>query len=408
MDYYGNWDQDLASVQVLSDFSHGLDQTFGYNNANTSTGSGGGGGGQYVSSQTAISDGSNLSFSAGPSGINNISEFDGGHNNNLGTTIDFNAYLANYLSVYQGEPIEYTKSLYQQPPQQQHQQQQHHQELHQQQHNTTTITHYPNHVNNGPSITNSSLPMQPHHKTNSYLIATPTIISSPIWQTTAPATSNNDNIKQYNGLESAPSSTASLLSPASISTPASLSMPSPPTSTAIALQTCDKCHKKFNNKRSLTKHLKDDHNERTKKHACTLCPYRDDTKGGLRTHFQANHAGEKPHKCDKCQFATSDHNSFRRHKLRHDGLYPYNCPFCAYKSIQSCSYKDHLKKQHRQHADIESYLFSCENCGFTTISRAKLNSHRASCNKSDVENQSGTSSSDDSSTGSVPAIVENN
>lgn len=56
--------------------------------------------------------------------------------------------------------------------------------------------------------------------------------------------------------------------------------------------------------------------------------------------------GEKPFSCDQCSYSTGDHNSLRRHKLRHLKLKPYNCNLCNYACIQSSTYKVHLKNKH--------------------------------------------------------------
>ncbi|MPC66675.1 Zinc finger protein 407 [Portunus trituberculatus] len=56
--------------------------------------------------------------------------------------------------------------------------------------------------------------------------------------------------------------------------------------------------------------------------------------------------GEKPFACEKCKYRTSDHNSLRRHKMQHSGVRPYRCPYCDYASIQSTTFKVHLKDKH--------------------------------------------------------------
>lgn len=41
-----------------------------------------------------------------------------------------------------------------------------------------------------------------------------------------------------------------------------------------------------------------------------------------------------PYRCDLCEYVTADHNSMRRHRMRHTGDKPYQCPHCTYACIQ--------------------------------------------------------------------------
>ncbi|KAH0617860.1 hypothetical protein JD844_016514 [Phrynosoma platyrhinos] len=42
-------------------------------------------------------------------------------------------------------------------------------------------------------------------------------------------------------------------------------------------------------------------------------------------------SGEKPFKCDECNFASTTQSHLTRHKRVHTGEKPYRCPWCDYR-----------------------------------------------------------------------------
>lgn len=92
--------------------------------------------------------------------------------------------------------------------------------------------------------------------------------------------------------------------------------------------------------------------------------------------------GEKPFECDACDYTTADHNSLRRHKLRHSGEKPYKCAHCDYSCIQSSTYKVHLKTKH---PGLEkNFVFVCCECQFRSVSKDVYMLHLASIHKKNV------------------------
>lgn len=93
-------------------------------------------------------------------------------------------------------------------------------------------------------------------------------------------------------------------------------------------------------------------------------------------------SGEKPFVCDACDYQTADHNSLRRHKLRHSGVKPYKCAHCDYACIQSSTYKVHLKTKH---PGLEKDLmFVCPDCQFKSVNKEMYMNHLANVHKQKV------------------------
>ena len=96
-------------------------------------------------------------------------------------------------------------------------------------------------------------------------------------------------------------------------------------------------------------------------------------------HIRSRHTLEKPYVCtfENCSYRTADHNSFRRHNLRHSGGHKYKCPYddCDYTSIQSSTYKMHLKNKHPDASNTDGLVHKCSKCSFKTVSSNIYESH---------------------------------
>ena len=62
---------------------------------------------------------------------------------------------------------------------------------------------------------------------------------------------------------------------------------------------------------------------------CDICDYSCPRKGNLNRHVQSFHDGKKPFKCDICNYSCSLKNHLNKHVGSvHEGKKPYQCEFC--------------------------------------------------------------------------------
>lgn len=99
---------------------------------------------------------------------------------------------------------------------------------------------------------------------------------------------------------------------------------------------CPDCGSTFSQQKTLREHCCKKGESSLK---CAICEKLMSSKSSLKLHLLTHSDGEKRYKCQNCDYATNDHNAFRRHRMGHENRKMYECSFCPYKSVQSVAYQ---------------------------------------------------------------------
>lgn len=195
---------------------------------------------------------------------------------------------------------------------------------------------------------------------------------------------------------------------------------------------CTKCSEKFIHMSSLTRHIRQMHNDwltlddaenaecpickkvylrssldtHIKSHSgnrpftCTICKREFTTQWNLKLHRWTHEARtNKPFKCDQCQGAFIRQSDFVAHMNSHKSIRPYTCNYCGAKFIRKYNCQRHVKehenektftctvcgksfhrsyylKDHmRMHSGLRPY--TCHVCGKTSTTKSNHNKHVA-------------------------------
>ena len=91
--------------------------------------------------------------------------------------------------------------------------------------------------------------------------------------------------------------------------------------------------------------------------------------GSLLSHLMT-HSGDKPHKCDRCEYSATRNADLVIHQRRHAGERPFYCTNCSYKTVLSSSLAVHMM---RKHTGVKPY--ACSQCFYKSARKGNLDSH---------------------------------
>ncbi|UYV83676.1 SETMAR [Cordylochernes scorpioides] len=101
---------------------------------------------------------------------------------------------------------------------------------------------------------------------------------------------------------------------------------------------------------------------------CEHCDYRTIYKNDLKVHL-CTHTGEKPFKCEHCDYRAIQKKSIVRHLGTHTGEKHFKCEYCDYRAIQ----KNNLVRHLGTHTGEKP--FKCEHCDYRAIDKNSLVRH---------------------------------
>ncbi|KAK3583968.1 hypothetical protein CHS0354_033762 [Potamilus streckersoni] len=137
---------------------------------------------------------------------------------------------------------------------------------------------------------------------------------------------------------------------------------------------------------------------------CLECNYLTVKKSNFIKH-KRKHLGIRPHQCPKCIYRAATSSNLKRHIAIHDDVRRFNCNECGLNFRQKihlerhikykhevknikcplCEYtcanenpdlKIHIKRRHMPEADGTITSFTCDECGLMTVSRRDLRQHK--------------------------------
>ena len=112
-----------------------------------------------------------------------------------------------------------------------------------------------------------------------------------------------------------------------------------------------------------------------KSQRCTTCNFSSIRYADLKQHVLRNHTGEKPHKCDQCNYACTSSIDLQRHMRKHNLLRPFKCNQCNASFTCNNSLKRHAQTRIVTNDDKEEKPHKCTQCNNSANQANSLSKH---------------------------------
>ena len=87
--------------------------------------------------------------------------------------------------------------------------------------------------------------------------------------------------------------------------------------------------------------------EGEKNHKCDKCKYASTQTADLKAHMKTHDNGDKASRCKICPFIAANARTLRLHEMKHTGEKPYKCNQCDYSTLYNDCFRKHMRKHER-------------------------------------------------------------
>ena len=136
-------------------------------------------------------------------------------------------------------------------------------------------------------------------------------------------------------------------------------------------KTCDHCGEDFQNDSFLSRHLRENHQDKIEQFKCPSCDYTSYDKRYMKTHRQKHIYNKTYLYCDQCEYKSKRKILLQNHlKQNHDSNLKYfQCDRCDYKAARKDNLITHQNSQH------DNVRYPCDQCEYQATRMSYLQQH---------------------------------
>jgi len=127
---------------------------------------------------------------------------------------------------------------------------------------------------------------------------------------------------------------------------------------------CQLCQKEFKPRALYNRHVRRRHGNLPKRHICDICQKRFLEGYELKNHLKL-HSAVKERKCQKCEYQCNSITYMRRHEMKHDNRFNFECEECHQGFLAKNQLDAHRDRKHGQGGE----LYPCPTCSKTYSSK---------------------------------------